>query len=96
MSDASDEQYDASFAHTGDDREERDQQRGSFRDSDRKQHKERRRAAERDEEEEEEEDEGEDDDDDEEDDGDEGDGAHRANKRQKVSGCPVRVFRPRY
>ena len=87
MSDASDEQYDASFMRPGDDREERHPQGGSLHDAGRKHHKERRRVEE-DEEQEEEEDEG-DDDDEEEDDEDEDEGAYRGGKRQKVSSCPA-------
>lgn len=84
MSDASDEQYDTSFVRPANDREGRDPQGGSFRDTGRKHHKERRREEEEeDEEQEEEEDEG----DDEEDDEDEG--AYRGGKRQKVSSCPA-------
>ncbi|KAN0111674.1 hypothetical protein V8E52_008235 [Russula decolorans] len=82
MSDASDEQYDASFVRPGDDREERHPQGGSLRDTGRKHHKERRRVEEEDEEREEEDDEG-DDDDEEEDDEDEDEGANRGGKRQK-------------
>ena len=88
MSDASDEQYDASFVRPGDDRGERDPQGGSLRDTGRKHHKERRRVEEEDEEQEEEEDEGEDDDE-EEGDEDEDEGAYRGGKRQKVSSYPV-------
>jgi hypothetical protein len=89
MSDASDEQYDASFVHPGDGRVERDPQGGSLRDTGRKHHKERRREEEEeDEEQEDEEDEGENGDDDEGDD-DEDEGAYRGGKRQKVGSCPV-------
>ena len=96
MSDASDEQYDASFGRPGEYREERDPQGGSFRDPGRKHLKERRREEEEEEEEQEEEDDGgEDEDDDEEDDDDEDGGAYRGSKRQKVSIYPARVFRPR-
>lgn len=87
MSDASDEQYDASFVRPGDDREERHPQGGSLRDTGRKHPKERRREEE--EEEEQEAEEGEGDDDDEEDDEDEDEGAYRGGKRQKVSSCPA-------
>jgi transcription elongation factor SPT5 len=88
MSDTSDEQYDASFVRPRDDREERDLQGRSLRDTGRKHHKERRRGEEEDEEKEEDEDEGGDEDDEEEDD-DEDEGAYRGNKRQKVSSWPA-------
>jgi len=87
MSDASDEQYDASLARPGDNREERDPQ-GSSRDTGRKHHKERRRDEQEDNEEEDDE-EGEDMDDGEEDDEDDDEGAYRGSKRQKVSYYPV-------
>jgi hypothetical protein len=83
MSDASDEQYDASFVRPGDDREERDPQGGSLRDTGRKHHKERRREEEEEDEEQEEED------DDDEDDDDEDEAGYRGSKRQKVSSCPA-------
>jgi hypothetical protein len=86
MSDASDEQYDASFARPGNDRGERDPQGESLRGTGPKHHKERRREEEEEEEEQEEEDEGEDDDDEEGDDDDD-EGAYRGGKRQKVSTC---------
>ena len=94
MSDASDEQYDASFVRPGDDREGRDPQGGSLRDTGRKHHKERRRVEEEEEEEQEEEEDEGDDDDEEEDDEDEDEGANRGGKRQKVSSCPAWLFRP--
>ena len=89
MSDAEEEQYEAtSFAHRGEDRE-KGERRGSHHGSSRKHNKERRRREEEEEEEEEEgdeeeeddEDEGDDDDDDDED----GEGVSRGSKRQKVS-----------
>ena len=89
MSDASDEQYDASFVRPRDGREEREPQGGSLRDNGRKHHKERRRQEEEEEEQEEEEDEGEGDDDEDEDDEDGDEGAYRGSKRQKVGNCPA-------
>ena len=82
MSDASDEQYGASFVRPGDDREERAPQGGSLRDTGRKHHTERRRVEEEEDEEQEEEEDEREDDDEEEDDDDEG--AYRGGKRQKV------------
>ena len=95
MSDAEDEQYDASFAHSGGGRDELEPQGGSLHDTGRKHYKERRRDEEE-EEEEEEEDDDDDMDDDDDDDDDEGEGAHRGGKRQKVSRCPARVCDSRH
>jgi hypothetical protein len=84
MSDEED-QYDASFARSREDRGEPDLQGGSFHDTGRKQHREHRMEEEEEEEEEE-------DDDDDDDEGDDDEGAHRDSKRQKVSSCPARVL----
>lgn len=88
MSDASDERYEASFARSGEGREESDPQGGSLHDTGRKHYKERR-GGDEEEEEEGDEDEDEDGDDEEGDDDDDDEGAYRGSKRQKVSSCPA-------
>lgn len=89
MSDASDEQYDASFVRPDVDREERNQQGGSLRDTDRKHNKERLREEEEEEQEEEQDEDEDEEEDEDEDDEDEDEGAYRGGKRQKVNSFPV-------